>query len=463
MINFFIGAGLMTILLLVILMIPLLSKSKTKIRTEQLPQANLDIYHDQFKELEDELARGAITEQEYDEGRTELERRVLEDSAPSVQFDKSNSKTGTYTAILLVLFVPLMAGFFWIVTQPLGDFRLDGGKYEAVADYNTGQIVKAAGEMHDMDETIAKLRNRLREDPGDLQGWMMYGRTMLTMRKYSDAVMAFDQALSLAPGNPNIMVDLADAIAMVQGQDLSGQPWDLIQQALKIDPTNWKALMMAGTDYFNKENYRMAVMYWERLLKTLSPNDGMIDGVKASIQEARELGKIVGPVPDTLDFGSSTAQQEQAPMMSQMMKGGAAPMSQSQVPAQQSVAQPQMEATHFVEGTIEISPEMAEKVGDKDTLYITVRPPAGARTPIAQQQVKIFDFPVHFKIDNTMLPPVDMGAGTLDKYETVNVTARLGGANTPMATNGDLEGQTEAPVKVGATDVKLTIDRENKR
>ena len=103
----------------------------------------------------------------------------------------------------------------------------------------------------------------------------MLGRTMLTMKNYKEAEAAFTKADQLAPGNPAIMVDLADAIAMVQGQDLSGKPWELVQKALKIDPTNWKALMMGGTDYFNRGDYRHAVMYWERLLGTLSANDDL--------------------------------------------------------------------------------------------------------------------------------------------------------------------------------------------
>ena len=149
------------------------------------------------------------------------------------------------------------------------------------------------------------------------------------------------------------MVDLADAIAMVQGQDLSGKPWELVQKALKIDPTNWKALMMGGTDYFNRGDYRHAVMYWERLLGTLSANDDMRAAVIGSIQEARKLGNIVGPVQDTLDFGKPADNKDEraVPMMSQMMKNGSAPMGQTPVPAQA------MNATHFISGVVELDPK----------------------------------------------------------------------------------------------------------
>ena len=56
-----------------------------------------------------------------------------------------------------------------------------------------------------------------------------------------------------------------------------------------------------------------------------------------------------------------------------------------------------------------------------------------------------------------MLPPMDMGGGTLDEHENVMITARLGNSQQMMSANGDLEGQTSNAVKVGADDVTLKL------
>ena len=90
-------------------------------------------------------------------------------------------------------------------------------------------------------------------------------------------------------------------------------------------------------------------------------------------------------------------------------------------------------------------------------LYVTARPASGSRAPIAQLKIKVLSFPVHFKLDNTMLPPMDMGGGTLDEHENVMITARLGNSQQMMPANGDLEGQTSNAVKVGADDVTLKL------
>ena len=67
------------------------------------------------------------------------------------------------------------------------------------------------------------------------------------------------------PDEPDLLADYADALAMSQGRDLSGKPLELVKRALKIDPTHWKALAMAGTAAFDRKDYKGAVDYWERL------------------------------------------------------------------------------------------------------------------------------------------------------------------------------------------------------
>lgn len=88
MMTFLLSAGAMIIVLLLIICIPLLTFRKKDTGAEELPQANIAIYRDQFKELEDELARGAISQNEYDESRLELERRVIEESVPENRLNR---------------------------------------------------------------------------------------------------------------------------------------------------------------------------------------------------------------------------------------------------------------------------------------------------------------------------------------------------------------------------------------
>jgi len=72
---------------------PLLQKSDDS-KGDDLRAANVLIYKDQFNEMESDLKNGLIGEEQYQQDKEELERRLLDDvSAPSS--DLSSSPTAT--------------------------------------------------------------------------------------------------------------------------------------------------------------------------------------------------------------------------------------------------------------------------------------------------------------------------------------------------------------------------------
>ena len=58
------------------------------------------------------------------------------------------------------------------------------------------------------------------------------------------------------PTTPDLLADYADALGAAQGGTLEGKPLELVERALKVDPTHWKALALAGTAAFNRKDYR---------------------------------------------------------------------------------------------------------------------------------------------------------------------------------------------------------------
>ena len=88
-----------------------------------------------------------------------------------------------------------------------------------------------------------------------------------------------------------MLADYADALGAATNS-LEGKPTELINRALKADPTQWKALALAGTVAFNHKDFKQAVAYWEQLKTTLPPESDMARSIASSIAEARELGGI---------------------------------------------------------------------------------------------------------------------------------------------------------------------------
>jgi len=141
----------------------------------------------------------------------------------------------------------------------------------------TTQQAAAAGKEHDLspqqvEAMVDKLVARLEKEPGNAEGWVVLARTYYSMNRFPEAAKAFERAVALVPDNADLLADYADALGAVQGNTLAGKPMQLIERALKIDPTHWKALALAGTAAFDRKDYKTAVELWERLKKTVPPD-----------------------------------------------------------------------------------------------------------------------------------------------------------------------------------------------
>ncbi len=137
----------------------------------------------------------------------------------------------------------------------------------------------------------AKLAARLQNEPDNVDGWVMLARTYYALNRHAEAARAFDRAVALVPDNADLLADYADALGAAEG-GLKGKSLELIERALKADPTHWKALALAGTAAFNRKDYKSAVAYWERMKATVPPGSSIAGSIDASIAEARELGGL---------------------------------------------------------------------------------------------------------------------------------------------------------------------------
>ena len=133
------------------------------------------------------------------------------------------------------------------------------GRPDALKDV---PVTEQAGHDGVSQEQIAAmvegLATRLKQQPDDAKGWAMLGRSYMFMGRHEDAKKALQELVRLQPNDPNALADLADAAAMVQGRTLQGEPMQWVQRALKIDPQHVKALALAGTEAFARQDYVQA-------------------------------------------------------------------------------------------------------------------------------------------------------------------------------------------------------------
>lgn len=295
MITFLVLCALMVVIALSFILPPLLQpndKSSSKDESSR-KDANLAVYRDQLAELESDLEHGLINQEQRDQDREELERRVLEDLSSTKQEEAKPSKRpvdGRGFVYALALSIPLVATALYLQIGHPSAMSLSP-KSTRIASESSEEPTLPQGDeqrsQQDIEANVAALAKRLEENPDDLQGWIMLGRSYMSFEKYSDASAAYAKASALKPNDPDLLADYAYALAMANGRQLQGQPVELINKALKLDPENMKALELAGNAAFQANDYRRALGYWETLLRKLPPKSEVATRLSERIEEAR--------------------------------------------------------------------------------------------------------------------------------------------------------------------------------
>ena len=413
MIVFWLAASALIACALLLLLPPLLRRRRESHAVSR-KATNVAVYRDQLRELEQDLAAGTLSRDNYEEAKREIERNLLEDVRDADE-GPTEAATGRNAAVFLGASLPIVAFALYFA---VGNFQalLPGGA-------STPQQDAHSISEEQIRELTARLAARMEKEPENVEGWIMLGRSYIALNEFDKAAKAYANAVARAGDDAALLADYADALAMAQGRRLEGEPEKIIQRALAVDPQNMKALALAGSASFERRDYAGAIQYWERLLKFAPEGSEFAQSVRASIDEARQLQA----------GGAKLA--------------GASEAGKAEVVTQKSVS-----------GVVRIAPALAARVSPDDTLFVFARAAEGPRVPLAIVRAHGRDLPFEFTLDDSSA----MAAGmNLSSQKSVVIAARISrsGSATPQA--GDLEG-TSQPVAVGTTGITVLVNNEIK-
>jgi len=415
----------MTVFVLGLILWPLLKRTAAAVTGEQ--EKTLSIFRQQFAELGQDRANGVITDELYEQARRELERRLLEETGatettPTIARRQVNSRP---VALALAIIVPTVSGLlYWELGNPLAITQPDEPSLSG-----QGSSEDAHSSSDGLAVMVERLQKKMEQNPNDGVGWGMLARSYMAMGRHADAVPNYEKAVKLIPDDAQLLVDYADALGVLHGRKLDGKPEVLIQQALKIDPRNVKALMLAGTVAFNRKNYARAAKDWEQARANLPADTDpeMTQQLMAAIAEAQ--GQLGGG-------------QEQVPAYAE--------------PAAPAQPTGQTGQSRAISGTVTVAPSLAGKGSSTDTLFVFAREMSGPPMPVAIVRATKKDLPFTFRLDDSTSP---MPSRKLSGAGTVVIVARLSKSGQAMPQSGDLEG-TSQPVNSGVDGITIVIDRE---
>src|SRR2546426_222418 len=381
---FWLSAAALAAVVLAFVLRPLAGRGKAPRLSRS--DANLSIYKDQLRELDAELAAGTLSPDDHRRARLELEARLLED-VPAVEVEPAPTRGGR-AALAVGIAVPLLAV----------------AVYFAAGTPRALDPLEAVPSAAQVEAMVARLAAKLRENPDDADGWKLLGRSYTVMGRFQEAVDAYAKAAQRDPRDAQLVADFADALAMARGQRLEGEPARLIERALEIDPKNLKALALAGTVAFERQDYAGAAALWGRMLPLVPADSEDARSISENVEEAKKLAGI-----------------------------GAHP---------------------GVRGTVRLAPQFKNEVKPEDTVFVFARAAEGPPMPLAVLRAKASELPLVFNLNDAMA----MAQGlTVSAHPRVVVTARIAKSGSAKPAPGDLEGKSP-PVANDAAGVNVLID-----
>jgi cytochrome c-type biogenesis protein CcmH len=242
---------------------------------DERKNANIAVYRDQLSELEADLRNGIIAEDQYAQDRDEIERRLLEDTATATK----SKQVKTTPAIVAQTTAYLVVG------SP----NAISGTPPTVSSSSGPAMAPGARSQEQIQANVEKLAKRLEANPNDAQGWTMLARSYSSMERFGEAAGAYAKATELTPNDANLWAEYAFVSAMASGRSMEGQPLELIERALKVDPNNAKALQLAGSAAFQAKDYKKAIDYWQRVMKKVPADSEVGQTITERINEAKTL------------------------------------------------------------------------------------------------------------------------------------------------------------------------------
>ena len=249
-----------------------------------------------------------------------------------------------------------------------------------------------------MDEAIARLETELERDPNQVDGLRLLARAYLQREQPAKARDAYARAVKLAPDDPDLLAESAEARALADPQRrFDDAAIAQLRQALRAQPMHQRARWFLGIAQRQRGEHAAAAKTWEPLLGVVDANTAA--ALRPQIDAARSDAGLP-PLP-------------------------------ASAPA----------PTPALEVRVSIDPALAQRMPDA-SVFVIARVPDGPRMPVAAEKHPLSGLPASITLDDADSP---MPTQKLSSLREVELVARLSRSGNAMRQEGDVES---APVRV---------------
>lgn len=348
--GFWIVAGALSVLVALALLAAFLRPKKGAVPAAAY---DLQVYRDQLKEVDRDLDRGVLSEDEAARARTEVSRRVLEADRALQKAEAAEARQGGLGAGLVgAALVAMVAGAFGVYLQ-IGapgypDLPLETrialveearearpGQDEAEAEVTARPLIEPNPEL---EELVAQLRTILERRPDDVEGLRLLSRNEAALGNFRAAHLAQERLIAALGDAVTARdhIDHAEMMILAAGGYVSPEAEAALLRGLEAEPRNGTARYYAGLMYAQQGRPDLAYPIWRALLAESTPDAPWLGPIRLQIEEVAMLaGDPVtlaelpqprevaprGPTQDQIEAAGEMSAEDRTEMIRGMVGG----------------------------------------------------------------------------------------------------------------------------------------------
>lgn len=315
-------------------------------RDSAAPRAAHDaqVFRDQLKELENDVARGAVDAAEADGAKLEIQRRLLAaDDELQAAGGSGPAPLGVSRAMaaILIIATPLAAALLYndigapgTKDQPLASRSGDDRPNQAEAEKMLAGEEFAPPAGPDADQfrnLVEQLEKRLENNPDDPQGVFLYARSLMQLGRFAEAWPQFARAVELNPGiGLEARAGLAEGMILATGGYISPEAEAALLQLLKREPTNPSGRYYLGRLHVQSNEPEYARAIWSQLLEDSPPDAPWVRPVQTELAriggpavtpQAQPDNTLRGPTAEELSAAEDLSTEDRNEMVNTMVEG----------------------------------------------------------------------------------------------------------------------------------------------
>ncbi|MBV2127819.1 c-type cytochrome biogenesis protein CcmI [Arsukibacterium indicum] len=352
-------------------------------------QTPLQLFEERLQLLALARDSGELAEQDFASAAAELKQQFNQQQQDAISYRQPERQFGWHLGLIIFVIVAVAAIYRF------------NGHYSELADWQQARAELASygerallGEGEPLSEHETRLfalalRTKLAEEGDDAIAWMLLGRIWMSQGLMEDAVEAFEKSLKLSPNRIPLLLNFAQALIVVGGDENLARAGRAVARILLTEPGNLDAMSLMALIAHEKGDTAEAIKAWSLLAEQLESTDPRYPLVLGKLSE---LG---------VDNTDSIGRQ--------------------------------------IRVRLTVAPELSAE-NPQASLFLFARAVDGPKLPLAVQRIPLPSGEVELLLNENMAMQPDWN---LNQAEQVVVVARMSQAGTVEQMPGDLQVESE--------------------